>query len=273
MSFKRRIEYALCDPKIIERIRLHGLKSSMPSEFSYHPSFQLCGKGFSQNGVYVQAHPLSDSFISLTHISSGYTWIGDPNQREYKRHQVYLHGFEVSELITVAQWERVTSWKKDTQDPLQPCTHVNWLDAVLFCNAYSQMQFLEPVYTLPVGTPFNLPHTKQIHLLSQINIDFSRSGFRLPSELEWETWMRDKITKPMIEQHGNVIQYQEWCSDEYESRVGNHDDVVSYHSIWRSVRGGDASMTPQKRLFDRSQMLGYQSNNQIAFRIVRRVHL
>ena len=272
MSFKRRLEQALCNPKMVERIRCKDISPSGLSQpksgFSNHPSFLLYGKGFSQKSVSVPAKPSPvDGFIPLTHISTGYYWIGDTKLREHPRRSVHIRGFEASSLISGALWERVTGWDKSSLD--DPLTNVGWLDAVLFCNAYSRMQFLDPAYKLPAAIPFHLPHALQLEVLPQIKVDLSRTGFRLPSELEWECLMKEKLSKSMVAKDGNSIQYQEWCSDEYGTMVPDQDENPTYTSIWRSVRGGTSSMKQQKRLLERSQMLGYQSSDTIAFRIVR----
>ncbi|MCB9367431.1 MAG: SUMF1/EgtB/PvdO family nonheme iron enzyme [Calditrichaeota bacterium] len=65
---------------------------------------------------------------------------------------------------------------------IYPAYHVYWGDAVLFCNALSRRDGLDSVYTYTsiVGTPGNLSE------LEGVVADFSRNGYRLPTEAEWE---------------------------------------------------------------------------------------
>ncbi|MBU0509003.1 formylglycine-generating enzyme family protein [bacterium] len=63
-----------------------------------------------------------------------------------------------------------------------PAYHVYWGDAVLYCNARSRRDGLDSVYTYTaiVGTPGNMCE------LQNVTADFSKNGYRLPTEAEWE---------------------------------------------------------------------------------------
>ncbi|MCP4365119.1 MAG: SUMF1/EgtB/PvdO family nonheme iron enzyme, partial [Planctomycetes bacterium] len=63
-----------------------------------------------------------------------------------------------------------------------PAYNVNWYDAILFCNARSKMAGLDTVYSFSRidGAPGNdcgIP---------DVVIHYSRNGYRLPTEAEWE---------------------------------------------------------------------------------------
>ncbi len=63
-----------------------------------------------------------------------------------------------------------------------PAYLVEWGDAVLYCNARSRRDGLDTVYTYKsiTGTPGNGC------VLDSVRIDYSKNGYRLPTEAEWE---------------------------------------------------------------------------------------
>ena len=76
----------------------------------------------------------------------------------------------------------------ETQE-LRPVEKVSWYDAVVFCNKLSQRMGLEPVYsndgTTDTSTWGEVP-TYRDYWRNTITCDFAKSGYRLPTEAEWE---------------------------------------------------------------------------------------
>lgn len=63
-----------------------------------------------------------------------------------------------------------------------PICYVSWYDAVLFCNARSNIEHLDTVYSyIAVEKTFS----GDIFRFSGLRTDFSKNGYRLPTEAEW----------------------------------------------------------------------------------------
>ena len=77
----------------------------------------------------------------------------------------------------------------ETQE-LRPVEQVSWYDAVVFCNKLSQLMELEPVYSKGGQTDTSgwgeVPTTSRDAGWNAITCDFAKSGYRLPTEAEWE---------------------------------------------------------------------------------------
>ncbi len=188
-----------------------------------------------------------DVFITV------YTW-------ERPVHAVTLDVFKISSTeITQEQYRVVmgTSPSKFYGFDNLPVENVSWEDAVTFCNKLSEMTGLEPCYEL-----------------ASWECDFTRNGFRLPTEAEWEyacrggsklewgsgstgpgdlrhtAWFRENsyhTTNPvrslapnlagLYDMQGNVL---EWCNDFLGYYNCNHqtNPTGPSHGKQRIVRGG-----------------------------------
>jgi formylglycine-generating enzyme required for sulfatase activity len=90
-------------------------------------------------------------------------------------HQVTLSAFKMQETdVTQEQYLAVmgtnpSHFDAGTGASLRPVEMVRWYDAVQFCNALSAISGLTPVYDTSTWTA-----------------DFSKTGYRLPTEAQWE---------------------------------------------------------------------------------------
>jgi formylglycine-generating enzyme required for sulfatase activity len=71
----------------------------------------------------------------------------------------------------------------------EPVTSINWGDAVVWCNAYSEKSGKEPVYYTDTGYTMVLKtstNTSGTTAEDSAKVKTSANGYRLPTEAEWE---------------------------------------------------------------------------------------
>jgi sulfatase modifying factor 1 len=104
-------------------------------------------------------------------IQGGKFLMGEKSEVDATPHEVTVSAFYIDKyLVTQEQFQKVTGsnpsrWKGDRN----PVEQVRWSDAVKFCNKRSELEGLQPCYDL---------NTWQCR--------FDASGYRLPTEAEWE---------------------------------------------------------------------------------------
>lgn len=120
-----------------------------------------------QNAAGTQA----DASAEMVSIARGTFTMGDKDEPDAPLHEVTVSPFFMDKYpVTQEQYEKLmgdnpSRWK----GPQNPVEGVRWSDAVKFCNERSRQQGLEPCYNLETW-----------------QCNFDASGYRLPTEAEWE---------------------------------------------------------------------------------------
>jgi formylglycine-generating enzyme required for sulfatase activity len=119
--------------------------------------------------------------ISMESISAGTFQMGDMNinvSGATPVHSVTLDAFTMSRtLVTQAQYESVMGNNPACFDSgsTWPVEQVSWYNAALFCNALSKLANKDTVYTYGDSK-----------MDSTVVIDYTKNGYRLPTESEYE---------------------------------------------------------------------------------------
>jgi len=234
--------------------------------------------------------------ITFVSIPGGTFQMGSTTgySNEQPVHQVTVSAFQIGRYeITQAQYQAMmgTNPSRFTGDLNRPAEQVSWYDAVIFCNKLSESAGLQPCYNL-----------------STFACDFTKSGFRLPTEAEWEYACRagtatkyytgdatsdlkragwyisnsGNTTHPvgqkeanafgLYDMHGNV---REWCNDYYFSIYYSQSENATnpqgpQTGSYRVLRGGSWDNYDRYcRSANRHTDYPYYRHYTIGFRVIR----
>lgn len=121
-------------------------------------------------------------------ISGGTFEMGSPDTEAWRSEDETQHTVTVSDFymsmyeVTQAEYTEVTGSNPSSfSGDMLPVETVSWLDAIRYCNARSELEGLQPTYSIEGQT---------------VTWNRSADGYRLPTEAEWEYACRAGTTTP-----------------------------------------------------------------------------
>ncbi len=150
---------------------------------------------------YEKTFEINAPLIPLIYVEGGTFTMGDEfgdgYADELPLHTVKVNSFYIGKYeLTQKEWKTVmgnnpSNWIGDNL----PVNKISWYEAIEFCNRLSELESLEPCYIIDGDN---------------VTCDFTKNGYRLPTEAEWEYAAKD----------GQLSQHFKFCGSNQIEAVG-----------------------------------------------------
>jgi formylglycine-generating enzyme required for sulfatase activity len=122
----------------------------------------------------------------------------ESHPEELPQHEVRVSGFFMDlREVTKALWDDVAAWAStngydiDTgsahgKSPAHPVSDANWYDGLKWCNARSEREGLTPCFYVSDAWDTGTVYRMDWHDPDPGQVNWAASGYRLPTEAEWE---------------------------------------------------------------------------------------
>jgi formylglycine-generating enzyme required for sulfatase activity len=168
----------------------------------------LCSCGKQGSEEQTPAAIVTQSGVDMVYLPGGEFMMGSSqgNADEAPVHKVTLSGFMMDtytvthEMFTKVQLPNPSHWQ---DQPRKPVERVRWRDAKQYCNERSLLEGLKPCYN---------------EKTMDWECDFSASGYRLPTEAEWEYACRAGSDGPYDFGSPDKLRQYAWFADNADER-------------------------------------------------------